>query len=267
VNEHAVPPEIAEPVLERTTPRSVAFTIAATLAWPAAAAVSLGVAAGPHAVTSGGLALLASGTMAAYGLDRLVDHGGVDSPPLRRALAGATGLAALATAILACTAMWRLAICALLATMSGAYLPLKRVIPKNVLTVTAWTVAVTHLPFSGLGGRPADVLAVGAIVALLVIANTVLCDIPDIASDLGARVVAITPRVGARTAAFVAGSAAATGACVSGLTGHWGLAVAALCLVAVAFFAPKFQRSGRLKQAADAAVIFVPGPLELLMSV
>ena len=35
-----------------------------------------------------------------------------------------------------------------MAAIAGAYVPLKRYIPKNVLTVFAWTAATATLPFS-----------------------------------------------------------------------------------------------------------------------
>jgi 4-hydroxybenzoate polyprenyltransferase len=57
---------------------SIAGSLLTTLLWPAAAAVSLSVALGGRHVSLLGLLLVACGTMAAYGLDRLIDKRSTD---------------------------------------------------------------------------------------------------------------------------------------------------------------------------------------------
>ena len=75
------PTHIADPspVTCAETSATIARALFLTLAWPAAAAVSLSVAVGGRDVTGPGLLLVACGTMAAYGLDRLIDSRDRDS--------------------------------------------------------------------------------------------------------------------------------------------------------------------------------------------
>lgn len=245
--------------------KSVARSLFLGLGWPAAAVVSLAAAVGGRAVTTLGLLLLATGTAAAYGLDRLMDRREEDAP-LRQALFVATGCAALVAGILACTAAWRFTVCVALALLAITYVPVKRIVPKNVLTVSAWTAAVGTLPFAGapeLNGRfGAALLAV----AFIMIANTVLCDVPDIADDRAAGVRGVAPRFGARFAAGWAGGAAVLGCLVSGASGQWSLTTTALSLVALAAVLGWNPQMNWPRTAADAVVTFLPGPLALILS-
>src|SRR5688500_20291397 len=95
-------------------PRAIARELVTSMAWPAAAAVSLSVAVGGRDVTGVGLALVASGTVAAYGLDRLIDGRARDPARLRRAIRVCVVLASLVVAALACTAWGRSKVCAVL---------------------------------------------------------------------------------------------------------------------------------------------------------
>ena len=151
--------------------------------WPAAAAVSLSVALGGRNVSLLGLLLVACGTMAAYGLDRLIDKRNTDFPAFRNALLLCVLAASLATGILSCSAWWRIWVCSVLALIAGAYVPLKRIIPKNVLTSVAWTTATATLPFSTRPTIDSTFIASVVTVALIMLANTILCDIPDVTAD------------------------------------------------------------------------------------
>ena len=93
--------EVASPLARKP---SIAFDLFFTLIWPAAAATSLSVAVGGREVSGLGLLSVASGTMAAYGLDRLIDRRGQDSTRLRRALICGVALAMIVATALACTA-------------------------------------------------------------------------------------------------------------------------------------------------------------------
>lgn len=234
------------------------------MGWPAAAAVSLSVALWGHDATTPGLALVACGTMAAYGLDRLIDRREVDPPALRTALKVGVGLAAVGTAVLGCTTWWRFKACGALAVIAGAYVPLKRYIPKNVLTTVGWTAAVATLP--GGSSPPADaafgasVLAVAAIMA----ANTVLCDIPDVEADRRAGVRGVTPRFGARVGGAAAAGCGLLAAGVAATVGRWGLAVTGMTLTLLAIQLARQPERGQLRRLADAVVTILPGPLALL---
>ena len=243
-----------------TTVRDLLFS----LIWPAAAAVSLAVAVGGNEVTTLGLILLASGTMAGYGLDRLIDRRGLDSPATRRALIVGVVLTAVITAVLACTDIWRFQVCALLGVMAGGYVPLKRVIPKNMLTVPAWTIAVCALPFAEapeFGGHFAG--AAGA-VALIMLANTVLCDLPNVEEDRLARVRAITVWFGVGIGATLAGSAAFLGTFSAIRHDHLGLAVTAASLLPLAILMGIDPHRRGARQAVDLVVTILPGPITLL---
>lgn len=234
------------------------------MGWPAAAAVSLSVAVGGRDVTGLGLLLVACGTMAAYGLDRWIDRRDHDPARLRRALAVVVILASVGTGVLASTAWWRFQVCAALGLIAGAYVPLKRIIPKNALTTVAWTTAIATLPFAGL--PPLD-MAYGAsvlAVALIMAANTTLCDIPDVAADRQAGVRGITPRFGPRAGAFAVVTCGSLGALVGGSVGRWGLAVTALSLAVLAVLLARNPTRGLFRLLADAAVTVIPGPLALL---
>ena len=246
------------------TSATIARALFLTLAWPAAAAVSLSVAVGGRDVTGPGLLLVACGTMAAYGLDRLIDSRDRDSQRLRRALAVGVGLAAAVTAGLACTAWWRFKVCAVLSLIAGAYVPLKKFIPKNVLTTAAWTAATATLPFAEAPPLDpafgASVLAVACIMA----ANTTLCDLPDFAADQRAGVRGITPQFGPRAGAVAAVTFGGLGALTAGSVGRWGLAVTALGLAMLAILLVRNPARGVFRLLADGLVTVVPSPLALL---
>src|SRR5687768_5759127 len=84
----------------------------------------LSVAVGGREVTGLGLLLVASGTVAAYGLDRLIDARGRDPRRLRRAIFVCVVLASIAVAVLACTAWLRFKVCAVLGVVAAVYVPL-----------------------------------------------------------------------------------------------------------------------------------------------
>lgn len=237
-----------------------------TMAWPAAAAVSLAVAVGGRAVTPWGLLLLACGTAAAYGLDRLIDRRDCDPILLRRALLACVVLAAAGTGLLACTAWWRFKVCLALSVVAGAYVPLKRFIPKNVLTALAWTAAIATLPFAGLPALDRAFASSVLAVALIMAANTLLCDLPDVAADRQSGVRGIAPRLGVRAGAFAALTFGLLGLLVASLAGRWGLAVTALGLALLAVLLARDPAQARYRLLADALVVCLPGPLALLLA-
>ncbi len=230
---------------------------------PAAASVSLSIALGGREVTGSGLILIASGTTAAYGLDRLIDHRDSDSKTLRRIVLLCVILASLIAGVIACTTWWRFQVCSVLALIAGGYVPLKRCVPKNVLTTAAWTTATATLPFASQPSfHPSFAWAV-LTVALIVLANTVLCDIPDVESDQRSGVRGITPRFGPHAgaiAAMICGTLALMAACIIGSLGLI-LTSIALSVLAVAAMIRPDHRSIRL--LADIFVTILPAPFAL----
>jgi 4-hydroxybenzoate polyprenyltransferase len=113
-----------------------------------------------------------------------------------------------------------------LALIAGAYVPLKRFLPKSVLTATGWTLAVVWLP-----GTPAPLLRAGLPVAvclfLIVGANAILCDALDVDEDRRRGIRGLGPWLGAVRASRIASVLALTGAVLSFTLGPWPLAAAA----------------------------------------
>jgi len=233
------------------------------MVWPAAAAVSLSVAVGGQRVTAFGLLLVASGTMAAYGLDRLIDRRDRDPDQLRKALILCVLIASAFTGALACTAWWRFKVCLILSLIAGAYVPLKKFIPKNVLTTVAWTAAIATLPFAGPPAFDPSFRASVFSVAFIMAANTVLCDIPDVTADRTAGVRGITPRFGPRAGAIAAMMLGCLGAATAYSYGHHGLAVTASSLAVLAVFFMRDPHRGYVRLVADGLVTVLPGPLTL----
>jgi hypothetical protein len=235
-----------------------------TMAWPAAAVVSLSVAVGGRDVSGWGLVLAASGSAAAYGLDRLIDRRRLDPADLRRALMICVVIASLVTALLACTAWWRFQVCLLLSLVAGAYVPLKKVVPKNVLTTVAWTAAVALLPFHDLPVFDLTFRFSLLAVALIMASDTILCDLPDVAADRKSGVLGIAPQLGVRAGAIAAVLFGVSGTFVAGSVGRYGLAITAASLALLAVLLARHPSHYRYRLWADALVTFIPGPVALL---
>lgn len=246
-------------------PDRIVHALLLTMAWPAAAAVSLSVAIAGDQVTTGGLLLVAAGTMAAYGLDRLVDRWTRDPVTIRRALVTTVVLAATATAALACTSGWRFQVCVVLSLIAAAYVPLKRHIPKNLLTTFAWTAATATLPLAVRPELDARYALSIASVACIMAANTILCDIPDVAADRQCGVRGLTPRFGARAGAVAAIVFGLLGVAASVQSGHPGLAVTSASLAALGVLPARSGGRGVHRYLADGLVTVLPGPLHLLL--
>jgi len=233
--------------------------------WPAAAAVSLAIAVGGKDVTLLGLALLACGTMSGYGLDRYIDRRHLDSPIIRRGLRWAILISSIIAFALACTAVWRFEVCVVLGVLTGFYVPLKRYIPKNMLTVPAWTIAVCALPFATAPDWSGQYTASALAVALIMLANTVLCDVPNVEEDREAKVRAFAARYGAEAGAVFACLAAIFGMVAAIGFDHVGLAVTAACLIPLAMVLGRNPIQHRARQAVDEVIVYLPGPITLLV--
>ena len=101
-------------------------------------------------------------------------------------------------------------------------------------------------------------------VAFIMAADTILCDLPDIATDRRAGVRGITPRFGLRAGAGAAVTFSCLGALSEGSVGRWGLAVTAVGLTILAVLLARNPDNNRLRLLADGLIIFLPGPLALL---
>lgn len=173
---------------------------------------------------------LIGGVVAAYSLDRLLDATAEERrwvalrfvPPL------AVGAGMVATGLWRVPSQWMLI--AVLAVCAGAYVPLKRFIPKGVLTAGCWAAAVVWLPCAqppGVG----DGLPVALCVLLIVGANAILCDALDVEIDRAKGVRGLAPLLGAKRVSWIAAGAAGAGAAMAITIGPWPLAVAAVPLM------------------------------------
>jgi len=175
-----------------------------------------------------------------------------------------TGLAAAATAVLACTAWWRLEVCLVLGVIAGASIPLKKDVPKNVLTVEGWTGATATLPFAGAPPMDSAYWAAVATVACIMAANTIVCDLPDVQADCKAGVRGLTPMLGVQAGAAAAVFFGSLGAEVAAWAGRWGLATTSLTLPPLAVLLARNPQQGKFRRLADWVVTAFPGPLALL---
>lgn len=230
---------------------------------PTAASVSLSIALGGREVTGLGLLLIASGTMAAYGLDRLIDHRDSDSETLRRIVLICVVLASLTAGAIACTTWWRFQICSVLALIAGGYVPLKKYVPKNILTTAAWTTATATLPFATQPNLHSSFAWAVLTIALLVLTNTILCDIPDFESDQRSRVRGITPRFGPQAGAIAAMTCGTLALVAASITGSLGLILTSIALSVLAIIAMNRPDHKSIRLLADIFVTILPGPLAL----
>lgn len=233
---------------------------------PAAASVSLSIALGGREVTGLGLLLIASGTVAAYGLDRLIDHRDGDSKTLRRIVLICVVLASLTAGVIASTTWWRFQVCSVLALIAGGYVPLKRYVPKNLLTTAAWTTATATLPFATQPSFHPSFAWTVLTVALIVLANTILCDIPDVESDQRTGVRGITPRFGRRAGAIAAIICGMLALVAASITGSLGLILTSIALSVLAIVAMNRPDHKSIRLFADIFVTILPGPFALMFS-
>jgi 4-hydroxybenzoate polyprenyltransferase len=208
-----------------------------------------------------GLLTLIGGVIAAYSLDRLIDAAGSERRRvlLRFGPALLVGCALVASGLIKVPG--HLLLVMLLAVMGGAYVPLKRVVPKGVLTAGAWAIAVVWLP-----GAQAPTIASGWPVAvcvfLIVSANAILCDALDVEIDRAKGVRGLAPWLGARRASLVAAMLACGGGVLAVLHGPWPLAVAAGAL-GVAGVVRDVPRGVDLRRTALDLVLVLPGMVVL----
>ena len=204
-----------------------------------------------------GLVTLLGGVIAAYSLDRLVDATAGE----RRRVLVRFGPALLVGCAMVTAGLIKvpghLLLVVLLAVMGGAYVPLKRVVPKGVLTAGAWAIAVVWLP----GAQPPTLAAgwpVAVCVFLIVSANAILCDALDVEIDRAKGVRGLAPWLGARRASLVAAILACGGGVLAVLHGPWPVAVAAGVL-AIAGVVRDVPRGVELRRTALDLVLVLPG--------
>jgi len=149
-----------------------------------------------------------------------------------------------------------------LAGLGIFYIPLKQLIPKNLLTALAWTLVVVILPFDVLPFSWKILL--GAVAVFLTIYGAAtLCDIPDIAEDTRAGVRGLATHFGGQSAARIAGGLAAIGALVAVQSGVWLVAIPAIMVAALGFGAIEWLTHNKASQFWVDALLILPGIIVL----
>lgn len=236
--------------------REILGAFAFSLFWPAAAAVSLAVGVRGDATDMPGMLLLATGTAGAYALDRLRDGG--DGPRVRTFLVCSLSGLATASLILLTSETWRVAVVFILAALAIGYVPLKRIIPKNAIAATAWTIAVVILPAPAAPGFTGEFLLPGLAIACIMFANTTICDFATIDLDRSRGVKSISVCYGVKAACIASCGVALTGIVLAMACDRNSLAATAALHAVIALRPLRLSRIG-----ADAALL-LPG-LRLLI--
>lgn len=211
-----------------------------------------------------GLVTLLGGVIAAYSLYRLVDATAGE----RRRVLVRFGPALLVGCAMVTAGLIKvpghLLLVVLLAVMGGAYVPLKRVVPKGVLTAGAWAIAVVWLPRA----QPPTLAAgwpVAVCVFLIVSANAILCDALDVEIDRAKGVRGLAPWLGARRASLVAAMLACGGGMLAVVHGPWPLAVAAGGLM-LAGLVRHLPRNTDLRRTSLDLLLVLPGMVVLCLT-
>jgi hypothetical protein len=211
-----------------------------------------------------GVLACVAGVHGAYRFDSLADRLGFETlwrdPGLRIVLfdAGLVGCAALGSP--------RLIGPLVLLSLAGLfYIPLKRFIPKNLLTAGAWTGTVFALSLSGHTPTPESLMAAGALF-FAVASNANLCDLPDVEDDRNNRVVGFGVIVGARATAQIAGAFGFVAAALAAGAGVFALCVPAIGYGILGVGFPDALAEHRSRRVWVDAALVGTGPLSLLMS-
>jgi len=204
-----------------------------------------------------GTMTLLGGVIAVYALDRVRDAAMADRSTMVARFGGPFVLGCVMVVAGLALVPKHVPIVLALAIVGGAYVPLKRLVPKGVLTAGAWATALVWLPgattLSVSAGMP-----VAASLFLIVIANAVLCDALDVESDRAKGVRGLAPWLGARRASLAAAVLAFGGGVLAVLHGPWPLAVAAGGLM-VACAVPDVPRGVEWRKIALDLVMVLPG--------
>lgn len=174
-----------------------------------------------------------------------------------------TGLAAAATAVLACTAWWRLEVCLVLGVIAGAY-PVEEGRAEERAGGGGLDGRDGHAAVRGRAPMDSAYWAEVATVACIMAANTIVCDLPDVQADCKAGVRGFTPMLGVQAGAAAAVFFGLLGAEVAAWAGRWGLATTSLTLPPLAVLLARNPQQGKFRRLADWVVTALPGPLALL---
>jgi len=207
-----------------------------------------------------GVAACILGVFAAYRLDHVLDRSdGVFSTAARRdlaAIAAASGLL-LGIALVKPTLFVPLAA---LGALGLFYVPLKRFVPKNLLTASAWAVCVVMLSLDLSPFGEAHWMAT-AMIFFLVLGNATLCDLPDIERDRQNQVMALVAALGHRRGGRIGALAAGIALVFALALGAASFAVPATLYIAIGLFGAQAVASHPKQRWLLDAVLVLPGPI------
>lgn len=210
-----------------------------------------------------GVAACILGIFAAYRLDHVLDReGGLLAPEARHEVAI---IAAAATLLLliAIADPALLAPLAVLGALGIFYVPLKKFLPKNLLTASAWAVCIVTLSLKLTPFSLQHWLAT-AMIFFLVLSNATLCDLPDIERDRENRVVGLVPAFGSRAGGRIAAFAGCLSLAISVALASTAFAIpSAIYIVLGAFFSSRVAGHPKQRWLLD-AVLILPGPISLI---
>jgi 4-hydroxybenzoate polyprenyltransferase len=210
-----------------------------------------------------GVAACIVGIFAAYRLDNVLDsEGGIFAPEARQPLTLIAGAAALLV-VIAIAQPSLLAPLAVLAALGVFYVPLKRWVPKNLLTAGAWALCVVTLSLEVAPFTREHAMAT-AMVFLLVLANTTLCDLPDIELDRENRVVGLVPAFGPETGGRISAGIACLSLAVAAGLGSAAFAIPSLAYIVIGVFYWRAVAAHKERRWLLDAVLVLTGPISLL---
>ena len=212
-----------------------------------------------------GLALLVSGILVAYSLDRILDSPNITRPAWLRAslqIAAASGVAA-AVVLLALMPPRTAMLVPLLGVLVLAYPRLKALpLLKTVLVSAAWTWSVIALPFhdGSWAGWRAWTEPVAIPLTLIMASACLLCDLKDVRADREGSVPSLPVLMGERGTIAAAIVLAASGAAVALAEQRIGLSVGALGLGLAALHPSLLARDAVGPLLVD-VILTIPGLL------
>ena len=210
-----------------------------------------------------GVAACVVGVFAAYRLDDVLDSEGGPFATEARPEIAAIALAGAGLLGIALLQPSLFAPLSLLGALGVFYIPLKRFVPKNLLTASAWAVCVVTLSLDLDPFTREHSLATGMIF-FLVLANASLCDLPDIEHDRKNRVVGLVVAVGPRTGGRLAAGIACIAMGIASVLGSLAFAIpAAIYIVLGGLFFDAVATHRKQRWLLD-AVLLLPGPISLL---
>jgi 4-hydroxybenzoate polyprenyltransferase len=210
-----------------------------------------------------GLGACILGIFSAYRLDHVLDRpGGLLAAEARQEL-GVIAAAALLLLGIALAQPSLFAPLAVLGALGVFYIPLKKFIPKNLLTASAWAVCIVTLSLQ-LTPLSREHAMATALIFFLVLSNATLCDLPDIERDREDKVVGLVPAFGTRTGGRIAAAAACTSLVIAAALESAAFAIpCAVYIVLGAGFSTSVASHPKQRWLLD-AVLVLPGPISLL---